>query len=71
MASKRRQRRNQCGNKRRYATFEEARANMLRMNRQTKEYGMTPYRCSFCGQYHYGHTPARIKQAIRASKKGF
>lgn len=60
MASKRRIRRKQCGNKRRYPTSAAAMAEMQDVIRNGRKGGgwLNVYRCQFCRGYHFGHAPA-------------
>jgi hypothetical protein len=55
MSSKRRVRRKQCGTKIKYATQAEAEAH--------QHGGLRPYRCDYCGKFHLGHTPAKVRKA--------
>jgi hypothetical protein len=58
MASKRQVRRRKCGTKRRFDTERAARAGMISAIARgvsTKGYA-SPYRCKFCGKYHWGHS---------------
>lgn len=65
MASKRRLRRKACGNKQRFATQDAAIAALRALTRSRGWHGyMAPYRCSFCGGFHYGHPPQHVRQAI-------
>lgn len=61
MASKRRIRRKQCSNKRRYATRLEAEGTMKEVIRKGKKHGgwLNVYSCRFCGGFHFGHAPKR------------
>lgn len=65
MASKRGQRRRACASKHRYESLSDAMANKKRL----KKKGVTvcAYACSFCGGFHVGHAPRRIRQSIRAT----
>lgn len=58
MASKRRLRRNACGNKRRFTSSAEAfRMGKLVQRRQGQQFGrICSYRCSYCGAWHWGHS---------------
>ena len=54
-----------CLKKHRFET--QAEALLASKDRQRKiRQGLTPYLCPFCGGYHYGHTPRRVRQAIRS-----
>ncbi len=69
MASKRAIRRKACGKKTRYATQEAAQAGIRALTRAIGWPGyMVPYRCAFCGQFHFGHPPAGIRRAIEAKR---
>lgn len=65
MASKRAQRRRACVGKRRYDSEAAARGGIRRMRRHGVTDWLTPYRCPFCNGFHFGHPPARVRQAIR------
>lgn len=70
MASKRRIRRKQCGNKERYDTAQEALAVIAELRRKDKLRGhTTPYKCKFCGKFHFGQTPYRVQQAIKQKQE--
>ncbi len=57
MASKRRLRRNQCGTKRRFPDEKAARAAISQAYRKGITKGpVTPYRCKWCGTFHWGHS---------------
>lgn len=56
MSSKRRLRRNQCGNKKRYETEKDAHHAIFVLSRSAGPIGfMNPYKCSFCSHCHIGH----------------
>ena len=55
MASKRRIRRKQCGNKQRHRTQVEAVAHIIGLRRKGEKGNMQSYRCRFCGSFHVGH----------------
>lgn len=63
MASKRALRRRSCEGKVRHASAGAAHIAAL------KTPGTHAYRCNFCGSYHVGHAPARIRQAIAARRE--
>jgi hypothetical protein len=67
MSSKRGERRRACGEKRRYASEEAARVAM----RAVRESGdwMGVYKCRFCQQWHVGHMPAKVRQALRDKRR--
>ena len=57
MASKRRIRRNACGNKRRYAAKDEALAIAMRVKRETgTSRFVSAYRCKWCNNWHWGNS---------------
>lgn len=64
-AIRRKARRKACSGKTRFSTFGEARAAMRALILKVGNDGwpMSPYRCTFCGGFHFGHTPI---QAILA-----
>ena len=68
MASKRGQRRRACTGKRRYDTQDQAFTAMMGLVRKKGNAGvggyMTPYHCRFCHGYHFGHTPARVRERM-------
>lgn len=69
VASKRGIRRKACGHKKRYATQAEALIGIRVLRRTTHCVDMLlPYACRFCGGFHFGHPPARVRQAIRSRK---
>lgn len=64
MSSKRAIRRRQCGKKQRFAT-EQAAVQAIRslIARKGPQGGwLTPYRCAFCGGFHFGHAPAQVRR---------
>lgn len=67
MSSKRAQRRKACTGKHRYGTELEARRAIHALRRDKPVGGqLTTYRCPFCGGYHFGHPPRRVRQALGA-----
>ena len=65
MASKRAQRRKECSRKRRFETHHDAAAALRRLKgRHQRSDRMSVYRCRWCGGYHFGHTPLRVRLAI-------
>lgn len=65
MASKRAIRRRPCKSKVRYPDQGAAQAGISRINRMKGYQGfMTAYHCGFCGGWHFGHPPARVRRAI-------
>lgn len=70
MSSKRAIRRKQCKGKVRYDTQVAAQRGIGRLRRDTGSVGFyTAYRCDFCGGFHFGHTPKRIRQSISDSRQ--
>jgi hypothetical protein len=64
MSSKRAMRRRMCGAKDRFPSEEAALAAIRRLRRATGTHDwLTPYRCRFCGGFHFGHPPRRVRQA--------
>lgn len=63
MASKRCLRRKACSRKRRYLDATSAHAAAANARRITGEL-ITAYGCRFCGGFHIGHPPVRVRQAI-------
>lgn len=61
MASKRRIRRKMCQGKKRHKDMHGA----LIAIRLSGHKGMMPYKCKFCGFFHVGHPPAKIRHAIQ------
>lgn len=63
MASKRRQRRKACTNKRSYPALQAAIDASLSLRRRT---GVRTgaYRCPWCGQYHHGHTARKTREVV-------
>ncbi len=67
MASRRAQRRKACGHKVRHATEADALAALRALTKEKGFQGkMLTYRCQFCGGFHFGHPPAKIRQALGA-----
>ncbi len=51
-------RESQCGDKKPFATLEDAEKAAFRPRKQLLRVGfMAAYRCRFCKQFHYGHPP--------------
>lgn len=66
MASKRHKRWKECSRKRVYdATGAVAAVNSLR---KSGEVNIGAYRCSFCGNWHVGHRPYKVRQKIQARR---
>ena len=64
MASKRAIRRRACEGKRRYAT-QKAAGDALSKHRKGIGW-MIAYHCKFCHQFHLGHPPRKVREAIAA-----
>lgn len=65
MASKRHQRRKQCGDKKRHATAAEALDHIQYLRRNHKARGaLNAYRCQWCGGFHVGHVPGSARTHI-------
>lgn len=67
MASKRRIRRRQCNNKKRFETSGEAGYLAYKLMSNGKDRGSVVhvYRCKFCGGYHVGHMQRGTKNTLR------
>jgi ribosomal protein L37AE/L43A len=60
MASRRRLRRRACGKKQAFESFGAAFGAMMRLKAAHGVLSyLTPYRCPFCGRYHFGHLSKR------------
>lgn len=58
MSSKRHIRRKSCTGKQRFTSQGDALDALKGLHKRKGYQGyMTPYRCPFCGGYHYGHPP--------------
>jgi len=66
VASKRARRRHACLGKRAYASKVEA---MQAAYALRSEGIVGTYRCRWCGQWHVGHVPRRVLQAIAARRE--
>ena len=67
MASKRAERRRACDGKKRYATEAEAQPAVTSLWIQYQE-RTSAYHCRFCGGYHVGHLPGKVRQAMDRRK---
>lgn len=68
MSSKRRIRRNRCERKQAFpGRIAALTAAVLAMRQHGGEY--TPYACRWCGQWHIGHTPLVVRQAMAARRQ--
>lgn len=65
MASKRRIRRKSCVGKIQYPNSAEAQAAAVKRSGISHS-RILPYKCEFGGHWHIGHTPAKIRRAVRA-----
>lgn len=67
MASKRNKRRKACTRKVRHETLEAA-----IIARKKLPYGreLCAYKCKFCGGFHIGHPPKKVREAIATRQKG-
>jgi hypothetical protein len=64
MSSKRAIRRRECKGKERYPSQKAAQAAIGRMRRNTGSTDwMSAYHCGFCGGFHFGHSPKRVRLA--------
>ncbi len=63
MASKRRLRRKRCTGKKRHETIRAAMA-------FARSPGLNAYKCNFCGGYHVGHVPRKIRKIRYKEKYG-
>jgi hypothetical protein len=69
MSSKRAIRRKACRGKVRYVTQAEAAAGAGRARRLHGAVGLlSAYHCQFCGGFHFGHPPRRVRQAMAAGR---
>jgi hypothetical protein len=69
VSSKRALRRKASKGKARYATEAEARQAIVRLRRGTGTTAwLTAYRCAFCGGFHFGHPPAKVRIALGAQR---
>lgn len=66
MSSKRRLRRKSCTGKERFVDQLAAQAAIGRLIRARGSGSgyLTPYRCSFCNGFHFGHAPARVHRLL-------
>lgn len=67
MSSKRRIRRKACKGKQRFDTLDAAWTACRSVMRGDRSRGVDPgrmnaYPCRFCGGFHFGHTPAAMRQ---------
>jgi len=67
MASKRHLRRKSCEGKVRHESQEDARVAIKRDFWNAHE-RVGAYKCKFCGGWHVGHTPHKIRRAILQSQ---
>jgi hypothetical protein len=62
---KRREQRKSCGDKVKYNDQTSAVAALISIKSRTKDYSIGTYKCKFCGSWHIGHTPNKVKNAIK------
>lgn len=67
MASKRNLRRRSCEGKRRYETEQAARSAARLCSWMHDADRLTPYRCGFCGSWHFGHRVQRDSRGRAAA----
>ena len=66
MSSKRAVRRKSCSGKVRYDDIELAWKAVRASGARDNSGWILPYKCRFCGGYHIGHAPKRVKKVFRA-----
>lgn len=67
MSSKRAIKRRACEGKVRYTSQKAAQAAIGRLRRNTGTTGwFSAYRCERCGNFHFGHAPRQVRQAMEA-----
>lgn len=64
MSSKRARRRQACAGKQRHETEAAARAHAASLYRKRGAQGLNVYKCKFCGAWHVGHRPLRLKEVL-------
>jgi hypothetical protein len=69
MASKRRLRRIACEGKKQYKDVNIANIAAGKAAHRAEQW-IRAYKCEFCGRWHIGHPPQRIRQSIR-DKRGW
>ena len=67
MASKRALRRRSCEGKRRYPSPAAAQRDAAKLARE-RGGAIDAYPCAFCGRWHVGHTPWRVRQEAEARR---
>jgi len=65
MASKRRQRRKECGSKVRHADQTAAIHAACAMRRNLGSRCLNTYRCKWCGGWHVGHIPGNLRRIVK------
>ena len=65
MGAKNRRKKARC---RRKMTLDKQRAAELAWGMRNRGNMVFHYKCEFCKQYHIGHRPAKVRQAIRDKK---
>lgn len=69
MSSLRHKRREACEGKHPYKTLEEALGAARAHHRKHDGEWLSSYRCHFCHQFHIGHFPHKVRQAIAAKRR--
>jgi len=67
MSSKRAKRRKECERKSRYTEY-GAHKRAAALAHATGQ-RISAYRCKWCGGWHVGHTPYRVRQSMRDRRK--
>jgi hypothetical protein len=44
-----------CEDKEQFFTEKDCEVRVYRISKRTNEEGLAPYKCEFCGWWHYGH----------------
>ena len=66
MASKRRLRYKSCTRKK--GVYEDEQAAWRAVRHLGPTSGIKPYKCRFCGKYHVGHLPKKVRQSIKSRR---
>ncbi len=70
MASKRRLRRNRCGDKIKYKNQEDCLLALRIVRRKFKDYSnLSTYKCNFCKQWHIGHMSKKLILIIQNNRE--
>lgn len=67
MSAKNARRKRRCAKKITYASIDAAMGHVRSL--RDKGDRIHAYRCPFCGGFHVGHPPAKVRQSIRAKRK--